>query len=115
MVGIIAAVKGGRVGNSAFDRKLHGHRGGKARVRWGLRPWGARLQRRSARKRRPGRTPNSTGSGTRCPDWEKAWGPCPGPRRPVYIGLRSDRRKTGASGTTRRERSHVLPRREQRG
>jgi hypothetical protein len=35
--GIIAAVKGGRVGNSAFGRQLHGHRGGKARARWGLR------------------------------------------------------------------------------
>ena len=37
MGGIIAAVKGGRVGNSAFGRQLHGHRGGKARARWGLR------------------------------------------------------------------------------
>src|SRR5262245_36923888 len=35
--GIIAAVKSGRVGNSAFGRQLHGHRGGKARARWGLR------------------------------------------------------------------------------
>jgi hypothetical protein len=35
--GIIAAVKGGRVGNSAFGRQLHGHRGGKAMARWGLR------------------------------------------------------------------------------
>src|SRR6185369_6558328 len=37
MAGIIAAVKGGRVGNSAFGRKLHGHRGGKVMARWGLR------------------------------------------------------------------------------
>jgi hypothetical protein len=35
--GIIAAVKGGRVGNSTFGRKLHGHRGGKVMARWGLR------------------------------------------------------------------------------
>ena len=37
MAGIIAAVKGGRVGNSAFGRKLHGHRGGKVMARWGVR------------------------------------------------------------------------------
>jgi hypothetical protein len=37
MGGIIAAVKGGRVGNSAFGRQLHGHRGGKVMARWGLR------------------------------------------------------------------------------
>lgn len=35
--GIIAAVKQGRVGNSAFGRQLHGKRGGNARARWGLR------------------------------------------------------------------------------
>ena len=37
MAGIIAAVKGGRVGNSAFGRQLHGHRGGKVMARWGVR------------------------------------------------------------------------------
>jgi hypothetical protein len=37
MAGIIAAVKGGQVGNSAFGRKLHGHRGGKVMARWGVR------------------------------------------------------------------------------
>ena len=36
MGGIIAAVKGGRVGNSAFGRKLHGHRGGKVMARHAL-------------------------------------------------------------------------------
>ena len=35
--GIIAAVKSGRVGNSAFGRQLHGHRGGKAMARHALR------------------------------------------------------------------------------
>src|SRR5262252_8361677 len=30
MAGIIAAVKSGRVGNSAFGRRMHGKRGGKA-------------------------------------------------------------------------------------
>ena len=34
--GIIAAVKSGRVGNSAFGRQLHGHRGGKAMARHAL-------------------------------------------------------------------------------
>jgi hypothetical protein len=57
--GIIAAVKGGRVGNSAFGRKLHGHRGGKSWPAGGyviserLHPWGARRLRRNARRRRP--------------------------------------------------------------
>ena len=37
MAGIIAAVKQGRVGNSAWGRRLHGHRGGKVMARWGLR------------------------------------------------------------------------------
>jgi hypothetical protein len=37
MSGTIAAVKQGRVGNGAFGRKLHGHRGGKVMARWGLR------------------------------------------------------------------------------
>jgi hypothetical protein len=36
MAGIIAAVKGGRVGNSAFGRSLHGHRGGKVMARHAL-------------------------------------------------------------------------------
>jgi hypothetical protein len=36
MGGIIAAVKSGRVGNSAFGRKLHGHRGGKVMARHAL-------------------------------------------------------------------------------
>src|SRR5262245_15731864 len=34
--GIIAAVKSGRVGNSTFGRKLHGHRGGKVMARQAL-------------------------------------------------------------------------------
>src|SRR5262245_24021552 len=34
--GIIAAVKSGRVGNSAFGRQLHGHRGGKVMARHAL-------------------------------------------------------------------------------
>jgi hypothetical protein len=36
LAGIIAAVKGGRVGNNAFGRKLHGHRGGKVMARHAL-------------------------------------------------------------------------------
>ena len=36
MGGIITAVKSGRVGNSAFGRKLHGHRGGKVMARHAL-------------------------------------------------------------------------------
>jgi hypothetical protein len=36
MAGIIAAVKQGRVGNSAFGRQLHGHRGGKVMARHAL-------------------------------------------------------------------------------
>src|SRR5262249_51023942 len=36
MGGIIAAVKSGRVGNSAFGRKLHGHRGGNVMARHAL-------------------------------------------------------------------------------
>jgi hypothetical protein len=35
--GIIAAVKQGRVGNSAWGRHMHGKRGGKVMARWGLR------------------------------------------------------------------------------
>jgi len=34
--GIITAVKSGRVGNSAFGRQLHGHRGGKVMARHAL-------------------------------------------------------------------------------
>jgi hypothetical protein len=36
MAGIVTAVKSGRVGNSAFGRKLHGHRGGKVMARHAL-------------------------------------------------------------------------------
>ena len=36
MGGIITAVKSGRVGNSTFGRKLHGHRGGKVMARQAL-------------------------------------------------------------------------------
>lgn len=36
MAGIIAAVKQGRVGNSAWGRRMHGKRGGKVMARWGL-------------------------------------------------------------------------------
>ena len=36
MGGIIAAVKSGRVGNSAFGRQLHGHRGGNVIARQAL-------------------------------------------------------------------------------
>ena len=36
MAGILAAVKQGRVGNSAFGRQLHGHRGGKVMARQAL-------------------------------------------------------------------------------
>ena len=36
MGGIITAVKSGRVGNSAFGRQLHGHRGGKVMARHAL-------------------------------------------------------------------------------
>ena len=36
MGGIIAAVKAGRVGNSAFGRQLHGHRGGNVMARHAL-------------------------------------------------------------------------------
>jgi len=92
MAGIIAAVKGGRVGNSAFGRKLHGHRGGKVMARWGyviserLRPWGARRPRPSARRRRPCRTQTNRWPGMRCPDWKNARVRGPRPSRPVCIG-----------------------------
>ena len=60
--------------------------------------------RRSARRRRPGRTPNSTGFGRRCPDWKAPPRLGSSPSRPVCIGLRNGRCKVGASGTARRRK-----------
>jgi hypothetical protein len=63
MGGIIAAVKGGRVGNSAFGRKLHGHRGGKVMARHALHhlraiaPLGSQA---AAAKRRQKKVPQAT-------------------------------------------------------
>ena len=91
MAGIIAAVKGGRVGNSAFGRQLHGHRGGKVMARWGVRhlraiaPLGnqAAAAKRQAQKvqQEGGDTPHRMGkrtgtilrTGETCVSWPEEW------------------------------------------
>ena len=91
MAGIIAAVKGGRVGNSAFGRKLHRHRGGKVMARHALRhlrtiaPLGnqAAAAKRQTQKvqQEGGDTPHRMGkrtgtilrTGETCVSWPEEW------------------------------------------